>query len=224
MNHCIDHLDAKEADARSPGNWISNCSKPNASPATCAFIRDYQSLVDVARTLGVDGKKPLIAVAVPPPLMLDSAYGMNQSILNDIMPKLVPKIAAESGLPLPIDIFSALGGTAQWRKTIPACGCERPPKTPAPPPTPGSDNFTSAQGFLGLGNNVEVANLTFSEALTFCKGAANCSAFTFDSNSSQPHSKVKVYAKRCHTGVVHSTNWWSWLKPKPGGNLQEYTI
>eukprot|EP01044_Picomonas_judraskeda_P001937 COSAG03_NODE_126_length_12149_cov_3.594274_3_plen_118_part_00 len=48
---------------------------------------------------------------VPPPLWRDSVYGMNQTILNDIMPSLVPEIAALAKLPPPIDLFTALGAS-----------------------------------------------------------------------------------------------------------------
>jgi hypothetical protein len=38
---------------------------------------------------------------------------MNQSVLNDIMPSLVPEIAVLAKLPKPIDLFTALGAAVQ---------------------------------------------------------------------------------------------------------------
>ena len=71
---------------------------------------------------GAGGKAPKLAVMTPPPLWKDGAYAMNQSVLNDVMPLLVPKIAAAAALPAPIDVYSTLGGTPDWRKTYPV-GC-----------------------------------------------------------------------------------------------------
>ena len=73
--------------------------------------------------VGVGGKAPKLAVMTPPPLWKDGAYGMNQSVLNDVTPHVVPKIAATAAIPAPIDVYSALGGTSDWRKTYPADGC-----------------------------------------------------------------------------------------------------
>jgi lysophospholipase L1-like esterase len=214
-------LGTNDAKDKSTGgsftNWHENCSSLDATTDTCVFLRDYQSLIDVARVHGAGGKKPLVAVAVPPPLMRDAAYGMNQTVLNDFMPSLVSKAATHASLPAPIDVYSAFGGNAKWRKNFPSCGCElEQDMTNArshQQSVPG--NFTSAQGFLASGNNVEVGNYTFEEAIALCAGASNCSGFTFEGNSSQPSSKTRMRLKRCNTGVVNSKTWWSWLKPKP---------
>lgn len=39
------------------------------------------------------GAEPIVAIMRPPPLWRDSDYGMNQTILNDVMPRLVPEIS-----------------------------------------------------------------------------------------------------------------------------------
>ena len=103
-------------------NWPMNCSLPDASAETCTVVQDYLALLDVAKTKGVGGKQPKLAVMTPPPLWKDGAYAMNQSVLNDVMPLVVPKIAAAAALPAPIDVYSALGGAPDWRTTYPA-GC-----------------------------------------------------------------------------------------------------
>jgi hypothetical protein len=87
-----------------------NDSLPQPSAASCSVVRDYLSLIDVARQLGPKkGTPPIISIMMPPPLWRDSAYGMNQTILNDIMPLLVPEIAALAKLLPPIDVFTPLG-------------------------------------------------------------------------------------------------------------------
>ena len=98
------------------GRWLSrvaflvHCSLPKPSAESCAVVKDYLSLINVARNLGPKpGTPPQITIMVPPPLWRDSVYGMNQTILNDIMPSLVPEIAALAKLPPPIDLFTALG-------------------------------------------------------------------------------------------------------------------
>jgi hypothetical protein len=85
-------------DAKDPGNggapnWPAGCSNSDPNPASCTVIADYLSLLAVARTLGVAGRTPLMAVMRPPPLWRDSDYGMNQTVLNDVMPHIVPTVA-----------------------------------------------------------------------------------------------------------------------------------
>ena len=49
-------------------NWPMNCSLPDASAETCTVMQDYLALLDVAKTKGVGGKQPKLAVMTPPPL------------------------------------------------------------------------------------------------------------------------------------------------------------
>ena len=44
---------------------------------------------------------------------------MSKPVINDILPHLVPKIAAYTGTKV-IDAFTGMGGTPEWRKTFPA--------------------------------------------------------------------------------------------------------
>lgn len=37
---------------------------------------------------------------------------MNQTVINDILPIVIPKIASANQLPPPIDVFGAMGGTS----------------------------------------------------------------------------------------------------------------
>ena len=56
--------------------------------------------------------------------MMDTVYGMNQTVINDVFPTLVPAINAANKLHAPaIDVFTALGGVKDWATTYPKKGC-----------------------------------------------------------------------------------------------------
>lgn len=116
------------ANVKPPGN--SCCNWPHASQTNwtqdcggmdCPYVLDYAKLIGVIRRLGrKDGAPPDIWLAIPPPLMNGGSaaapakpYGMNQTVINDILPSLIPRIASANRIPNPaIDVFSAMGGTA----------------------------------------------------------------------------------------------------------------
>ena len=59
--------------------------------------------------------------AIPPPLMQLYSIGANQTVINSVYPKLVPLINTANKLPHdPIDIFTWMGGSANWTKTFPS--------------------------------------------------------------------------------------------------------
>jgi len=120
--------DAKTID------WLPACSAPHPTAESCAVVKDYLSLIKLAASLGVGGKTPLMTIMTPPPLWRNGTYGMNDVTINDVLPRLTPQIASAAGLPPPIDIFSALGGTSDWRTTFPKTGCHRPATPPVPQP------------------------------------------------------------------------------------------
>ena len=174
------------------------------------MIADYISLIKLAKTKGRGGStvregeekpakpqtgnhndraagEPIVVIMRPPPLWRDSDYGMNQTVLNDVMPRLVPTISALASLRHPpIDVYSALGGTPNWKATYPVCGCQEPPAPsgagaptlpsslqpvdaataaaagPARASTARSDgtNFTATQGYLPMGGDFKVGNFT----------------------------------------------------------------
>ena len=95
-------------------NWMQDCSNLD-----CPFAKTYSEMINLTRTMGKQPKGPEIFVATPPPLMDGGSpgspakpYGMNQTVINDILPSIMPKIAAANKLPKPIDIFTAMGGTS----------------------------------------------------------------------------------------------------------------
>jgi len=102
--------DAKDKGSRGPDNWPHNCTGPNA--LSCPFAEDYLAMLELFQTLGPNQKHPPeIYVMIPPPLMKTGVYGMNATVINQVLPNLVPFIAKWAGLITdPIDIFGEFGG------------------------------------------------------------------------------------------------------------------
>ena len=193
-----------------PDVWPDECDAPDATAAGCSFMADYEALISAIKSRTI-GQTPLVAVATPPPLMREGAYQMNQTVINDLLPALVPRIATASGLPEPIDVYTAMGGTARWRASFPTCGCAI--DTGAPTDAIGSE-YTMARGFTPQGGDYEVANLTYDEATAQCDEAgAACAGFTFAAGSSQPDEVTKMFLKRCHDRANGASGWWTWQKP-----------
>jgi len=114
--------DAKDIGHGGPANWPHDCT--GESQLSCAFSKDYASMIELVKTLG-NSSSPDIYLMIPPPLMLDGAYGMNQTVINKVFPELIPAIAKNNGLEgKVVDLFSPLGGDDQ--KDFPAGGCTVP--------------------------------------------------------------------------------------------------
>ena len=63
---------------------------------------------------------PKIHVAIPPPLMAQYSIGANQTVINSVYPKLVPLIGKANGITAaPIDVFTGMGGVADWATAFP---------------------------------------------------------------------------------------------------------
>ena len=61
-------------------------------------------MIDVVRGLGPNGTAPLIYAFVPVPLMQEGAYGMNETVINTILPQIVPLVKAKSRVDGIIDL------------------------------------------------------------------------------------------------------------------------
>ena len=82
---------------------------------TCHFAVEYRELLGVIRGVGPDAKTPPeVHILIPPPLMQDGAYNMNQTIINTILPQLIPLIAEankDTGtVKSVIDVHRGMGG------------------------------------------------------------------------------------------------------------------
>ena len=106
-------------DGKDWSSWPHNCTGPNA--LECPFSQDYLSMIDVIRTLGTFPGGPKIYTVIPPPLMEDrGCLGMNQTVINTILPKLIPQISTAGNVnTTPIDVFTALDGNT----SMPKNGC-----------------------------------------------------------------------------------------------------
>eukprot|EP00035_Acanthoeca_spectabilis_P020900 m.435162 g.435162 ORF g.435162 m.435162 type:complete len:411 (-) comp17818_c0_seq1:77-1309(-) len=119
--------DAKDTGSGGPDNWLHNCGGPDHTTLQgCTFADDYLSMISLVKTLGTTSAGPKIFTAIPPPLMAARSIGANQTVINSVYPKLIPLINAAGNIGTPvIDIFSAMGGTPNWKETFPAsCSLE----------------------------------------------------------------------------------------------------
>jgi len=67
------------------------------------FTSEYISLIRVFQNLS---SKPDVLLMEPPPCYQDGVYGgHNQTIINKLLPSMLPQIARSSGLRPPIDVF-----------------------------------------------------------------------------------------------------------------------
>lgn len=115
--------DAKDigSDTHHVDNWQHDCS--GATGVTldgCSYATDYASMIDVIRGLGTtEGVSPKIYAMISPPLMQLRSTGMNQTVINDIFPQIVPMIAENKSLDGVIDVFAGMGGVPNWRDVFP---------------------------------------------------------------------------------------------------------
>merc|ERR1712039_515298 len=71
------------------------------------FASDYEAMV---KSFLAMPSKPKVLTMVPPPLYVNDAYGMNQTVINSVFPGNGPAgvrtIATKLGLDTPIDLYS----------------------------------------------------------------------------------------------------------------------
>jgi acyl-CoA thioesterase I len=73
------------------------------------FKEDYVSLILKFQQLP---SNPTVYISIPPPLYATtSIYGMNATVINIELPRIIPEIASECNIKV-IDNFNALGGSA----------------------------------------------------------------------------------------------------------------
>lgn len=119
--------DARDVGSGGPEHWPgAQCDYATPSTLdTCPFANDYKALLKVIQQLHNDDSAPEVYIMIPPALMEQGAYGINQTIINTVFPQLVPLIAAANkdivkGV---IDVYRGMGGVP-----APAWKTELPPK------------------------------------------------------------------------------------------------
>ena len=122
--------DARDVGSGGPEHWPrATCDDATAATLRdCSFATNYTALLDVVKNLGTPARGaagPEVHIMIPPPLMEQGAYGMNQTIINTVFPRLVPLIAKahSSQVKSVIDIYTGMGGVP-----APAWKTEMPPK------------------------------------------------------------------------------------------------
>lgn len=94
-------------------NWFGVQEKGDS------FHSDYLDMISAFRSLP---SKPKVFVMIPPPLYPPDPYDMNSTVINGVLPKLLPEIAAQGGAGV-IDVFDALGGANLTQPGITCDGC-----------------------------------------------------------------------------------------------------
>jgi hypothetical protein len=122
-------LGTNDAAPTAQGYWPASnhatCDNATlATLATCNFAKDYKALLDVIKTVGPsDGTAPEVHIMIPPPLMENGAYNMNQTLINTIFPKLIPLIAKANSdiVKSVIDVYTGMGGVPApaWKTVMP---------------------------------------------------------------------------------------------------------
>merc|ERR1712176_722244 len=89
-------LGTNDAAPDAQGYWPAEnhqaCDR--ATPDTlsgCNYAKAYKELLDVIKSVGPDeATPPEVHIMIPPDLMKNGDYNMNQTIINTIFPQLIP--------------------------------------------------------------------------------------------------------------------------------------
>eukprot|EP00041_Stephanoeca_diplocostata_P024206 m.606945 g.606945 ORF g.606945 m.606945 type:complete len:340 (-) comp22474_c2_seq2:273-1292(-) len=117
--------DARDIGSGGPEHWPrEQCDHATMDTLeSCPFYTNYTKLLSIIKGLGNEtGIAPEIHIMIPPALMEQGAYGMNQTIINTVLPRLIPLIGAANKIPV-IDVYKGMGGVP-----APAWTTELPPK------------------------------------------------------------------------------------------------
>lgn len=121
--------DAKDAASHGPDNWKHDCG---ADLGSCTYASDYAAFVDVVRGLGTSSTGPAIWSMIPPPLMQNDSYGMNQTVINTVFPQVIRDITQANHLNGLVDLWAAMGGVADWQTRFPeSCSADAVGQWPA---------------------------------------------------------------------------------------------
>lgn len=112
--------DAKDESTGGPPNWKHALCDSPASGAQCPYWEDLSAMIAHIRKLG----QPEVFISIPPPVMKAGAFQINETVVNTILPGMIPKIAAENGIDSDhiLNMFGALGGNSVSR-VLPS-GCD----------------------------------------------------------------------------------------------------
>lgn len=108
------------SDALDPPYWNHEFCDRDEALGNCSFWSDYNDLIGLVRTLG----SPEVYLTIPPAVTKQGVYTINQTIVNSVLPQLIPKIATTNEISEDhvIDLFAGLGGYEA--SFLPEDGCK----------------------------------------------------------------------------------------------------
>lgn len=98
--------DAKDTSVGTVANWPHESCDSATSAVSCSFWADFLAFVARVRSAAPGAQ---IFVATPPPVLGQGGYGINATVVNTILPRLISAIASDAALSV-IDVFNALCG------------------------------------------------------------------------------------------------------------------
>ena len=107
--------DAKTTADGGPANWENN----NVTGYD-EYVMSYAYMITTFQALP---GSPDVYTTIPVPNYKNGVYGMNQTVINDIFPALVPEIASEMTKHAALDIFDCMGGKGLTHPELIADGC-----------------------------------------------------------------------------------------------------
>ena len=107
--------DAKTTANGGPANW-----EDNGVTGYDEYLMSYAWMVNQFNNIP---SKPDIYVTTPVPNYKNGVYGMNQTVINDIFPAVLPEIASELTVHKTLDIFNCMGGKGLTHPELIADGC-----------------------------------------------------------------------------------------------------
>ena len=107
--------DAKTTADGGPANW-----EDDGKTGYDEYLMSYAWMVGQFNQMA---SKPNISATIPIPNYKNGVYGMNQTVINTIFPKLVPEIANELTPNPPLDMFDCMGGAGLTHPELIADGC-----------------------------------------------------------------------------------------------------
>lgn len=117
--------DARDIGSGGPEHWPrSTCDSATAADlGKCSYANNYTALLNTIKGLGRNASGPEVHIMIPPALMQQGAYGMNQTIINTVFPRLIPIIgeAHKDQVKSVIDVYTGMGGVPApgWKTALP---------------------------------------------------------------------------------------------------------
>jgi len=110
--------DAKDSTNSGPLNWENTGIN---STGILSYEIDYNYFITTFKSMP---SSPTIFAAIPPPLYKKGVYGMDQVVINNVFPLLIPQIARGNALSYgAIDVFDYLGGVNLMHPEWSSDGC-----------------------------------------------------------------------------------------------------